>query len=175
MATTATDLRTARTRRRIECAGALADHSRLFSYLLHVLVQRLDRNRREVYGGDLDLASINEAVGLAVVEGRMRDPRWLAEYRSFDRSLGVDGQRPTNAYSVAQATGIPRETTRRKVKKLVDLGVLTEVRRGEYINTPGSLQRAAITARYERALADVLRFINDGLEYGLFQLSDDDE
>ena len=37
---------------------------------------------------------------------------------------------PTNAFSIAQATGIPRQTVRRKVKALVARGWLLEDQRG---------------------------------------------
>jgi hypothetical protein len=162
-------------RRRIELVGDLSTHSRIFSYLIHILIQRLDRSRREVYAGDLDLASISEAIGLFASEGLMRDERWREEHRSFDKRLGLDGQRVTNILSIAEATGIPRETTRRKIKKLKELGVLTEIGPSQYVTTPGFLQQPDIKVRYENAVNDVLRFINRALEQGVFRVSGDDE
>jgi len=38
---------------------------------------------------------------------------------------------PTNAYSISQATGIPRETVRRKIKKLQQKGWVVKNNRGE--------------------------------------------
>lgn len=38
---------------------------------------------------------------------------------------------PTNAYSVSEATGIPRETVRRKIDKLLERGWLVKGARGE--------------------------------------------
>jgi hypothetical protein len=38
---------------------------------------------------------------------------------------------PTNAYSVSEATGIPRETVRRKIDKLLERGWLVKSARGE--------------------------------------------
>lgn len=51
---------------------------------------------------------------------------------------GADGPRlpqrsdylPTNAFSIAQATGIPRQTVRRKVKALIERGWLLQDRAG---------------------------------------------
>ena len=161
-------------RRRIACAGTLADHSRLFNCLLHTMVQRHDRRRRETYDNDLDMASVYEAIGLFAVEGLLRDPEWLKTYRSYDTSMGLD-QRATNMLSIAEATGVPRETTRRKVHKLAEMGLLTEIGPSEYVITPGVLQSAAIRERREKALADVLRFVNECLELGVFKWSESGE
>ena len=158
-------------KRRIECAGTLARHSRLFNCLLYTLIQRIDRRRRETYRKDLDLARIHEAIGLFAVEGLLRDPKWLKEYRSYNKSMGLD-QRATNMLSVAEATGIPRETARRKIHKLGKLGYLTEIRPREYVITPGLLQTDAIRQRRENTFADVLRFINDCLELGILRWSE---
>ena len=38
---------------------------------------------------------------------------------------------PTNAYSISEATGIPKETVRRKIDKLVEKGWLVKSVRGE--------------------------------------------
>jgi hypothetical protein len=38
---------------------------------------------------------------------------------------------PSNAYSISEATGIPRETVRRKIEKLVEKGWLVKSARGE--------------------------------------------
>jgi hypothetical protein len=146
-----------------------ADQLRLYSYLMFTLVQRIDRMRREVYAGDLDLASISEAIALSAIEARMRDPQFRDAYRSVARQAGIAAQRGVNALSVAAATGIPRETVRRKIKKLIELGAIVEVKRGEYVMKPGFLQQDSIQERLVRALADTTRFINDSLDQGLFQ------
>ena len=159
---------------RIECAGTLADHSRLFNCLLYTMIQRIDRRRRETYSKDLDLASVHEAIGLFAVEGLLRDPDWLEKYRSYSVSMGL-GQRATNMLSVAKAAGIPRETARRKIHKLAKLGYLTEIRPSEYVITPGLLQSDVIRQRRENTFADVLRFINDCLELGVLRWSEDEE
>lgn len=142
---------------------------RLYSYLMFTLVQRVDRLRREVYAGDLDLASISEAIALSAIEARMRDPQFRDAYRSVNRQAGIGAQRGVNALSVAAATGIPRETVRRKIKKLIDLGAIVEVKRGEYVMKPGFLQQAGVQERLTQGLAHTTRFINDSLSQGLFE------
>jgi hypothetical protein len=160
-------------RRRIECVGTVADHSRLFNCLLHLLVHRLERRRRAIYG-DLDSALLLESIGLFAVEGVLRDPKWLKKYRSYNTSMGLD-QRGTNMLSAAEAAGVPRETARRKLHKLVKRGILTEVRPNEYVVTPGFPQSAKMRERLEHAMADVLRFVNECLELGVFQWSETEE
>jgi hypothetical protein len=154
--------------RRVRRATGTADRSRVFVYLLSTYLQRIDRERRSIYGGDLELASICEAIALAAVEPLMRDPAWRERYAGLDKVVGAQGQRAINALSVAETTGIPRETARRKIKKLVALGVITQVRRGEYIMTPGFLQQAAHPQRLDQVLADTIQLINDGLDQGLW-------
>ncbi len=162
--------RSAKTRYRIERAKGAAERSRIFSYLVWTFVQRIDRLRRDLYG-DLDLASIVEAIGLYNTEYLFRDAKWVEEYSSLSKVVGVSPQRGANALSISQATGIARETARRKIKKLIALGVITEVRRGEYVLTPGYLQRVATSERLDQVIADTLRLVNDGLDHGIYDCS----
>lgn len=145
---------------------------RLYGYLMFTLVQRIDRHRRQVYAGDLDMACISEAIALSAIEARMRDPKFRDEYRGVTKVAGIEAQRGVNALSVAEATGIPRETTRRKIKKLIELGAILEVRRGEYIMKPGFLQQDSVISGLMQALSDTTRFINDSLDQGLFVWSE---
>ena len=79
------------------------------------------RNR---FDGDLDLMLI-----LAVIGDRTRPEHWSPElltYRqmtreNFDQHL----QNPINIQSIADSTGIPRETVRRKVSVLQEKGWVT--------------------------------------------------
>lgn len=121
-----------------------ADQLRLYAYLMFTLVQRIDRMRRQVYADDLDLASISEAIALSAIEARMRDPQFREEYRRVSKEAGVAAQRGVNALSVAKATGIPRETVRCKIKKLIELGAIIQVRRGQYVTKPGFLQQQPV-------------------------------
>lgn len=124
-------------------------------------MQRVDRLRREAYAGDLDLACISEAIALSAIEGRMRDARFRDEYRSVARQVGVEGQRGINTMSA-------REAVRRKIKKLIELGVILQVGPAEYVMKPGFLQQDSVQARLPQALVDTTRFINDSLDQGLF-------
>lgn len=151
------------------------EQPRIFLYLLFTFIQRLERLRREMYAGDIDLAAINEAVALSASDPLYRDAAWREKYTDLNTLIGTSGQRGVNALSIAQATGIPRETTRRKVKKLAELGAITELGRGEYVSTPGFLQREITPERFDQTIADLLRFMNEALGSGIFALSDPQE
>jgi len=51
--------------------------------------------------------------------------------RMSDPATHYENLEPSNAYSISEATGIPRETVRRKVKKLVKQGWLIKNSRGD--------------------------------------------
>ncbi|MCC4117456.1 hypothetical protein LLG90_19040 [Aromatoleum toluclasticum] len=60
--------------------------------------------------------------------------------------VGVDGDkfatvmRPCNAYSIAAATGLPRETVRRKIVRLVELGWITRRGNGHLFLTQRAIE-----------------------------------
>ncbi len=143
--------------------------SRLFIIAIGNHVHRHDLERRRLYATDLDLAAVAETVGLAGVDTSMRDPHFRDAHRTFKTVIGVAGQRPVNALSVAAATGIPRETVRRKLKRLVELGFILQQGRGRYVLKPGTLQQPAHLASFDRAIRETVRFMNECLEQGLVQ------
>jgi hypothetical protein len=77
------------------------------------------------FGGDPVAAIVLGEVAhhnLVPMVNRSRRPHELSEtLRTLDRS-GWGSLLPTNAFSIAQATGIPRETVRRKIASLTRRG-----------------------------------------------------
>ncbi len=57
-----------------------AGNSRLFIYMLGNYLHRIERERRTVYFGDLDLARVAEIIGAAGVEPGMRVEKGRARY-----------------------------------------------------------------------------------------------
>ncbi len=143
---------------------------RIFIHLLMNYLHRTDRERRAFYGTDLDMAAIAETVGIASIEADMRNPVFREAFGDYRKVVGADRQRPVNALSVSQATGIPRETVRRKLKALVKKGVLVE-KDGGYIYRPGQVQDPKRLEAFERGMRDTLQFINECLRLGLLQLA----
>jgi hypothetical protein len=142
---------------------------RIFMQLLINFLHRAEHERREFYGGDLDMAAIAEAVGVAAIEPNMRDPAFRKAFANYSNVLGTERQRPINVMSVAATVGIPRETVRRKLKTLVERGILAK-KDGGYVYKPGVLQQPAVTAGIERAMSDMLQFVNDCLKADLLKL-----
>ena len=142
---------------------------RVFIHLLLNFLHRSDRERRGFYGTDLDTAAIAETVGIAALEAEMRDPAFRKAFGHYDTVVGTERQRPINALSVAAATGLPRETVRRKLKVLLEKGVLAE-KDGGYIYKPGIVQQAQALEAFERGMANTLQFVNDCLRIGVLQV-----
>ena len=166
--------RLARRKGHLELVRGSAD-ARLFAHLLVNFLHRADRERREMYRGDLDLAAVGETVGLVAIEPEARKPEFREKFGSYDSVIGLEGQQGVNALSVAAATGIPRETVRRKLKLLLERGVIAEKTRGSYVFKPGFIQRAENQARIERGMRDTLQFMNDCINLGLVRWVDEGE
>ena len=67
-------------------------NSRLFVYLGGNYIHRVERERRELYFGDLDLARVAEVIGAAGVEPGMRDFAFRDRHKSFDSVVGIEEQ-----------------------------------------------------------------------------------
>ena len=135
-------------------------------------IHRIERERRDFYFGDLDLARVAEVIGAAGVEPGMRDAAFRAQHGSFDSIVGIDGQRAVNATSIASATGIPRETVRRMLKRLLKLGAIVEKGRARYVLRPGMLQEPERQAAFARGLQQTVAFMNECLENGVVRWVD---
>jgi predicted transcriptional regulator len=154
---------------RMVLKGSEAEISRAFMTVVIVAGRRFDLIKRKVYGPDLELASIAEHVGVGAGEAFMRDREVQKKFASYLDKIGVENQRGINALSISQATGIPRETVRRKLKKLLDEGVLLETTRGSYIMKPGFIQRPEVHELVEVSIRETMRMINDLVEAGLIE------
>ncbi|MBI2738792.1 MAG: hypothetical protein HYX38_19865 [Rhodospirillales bacterium] len=144
-------------------------NSRMFVYLVGNYLHRIERERRGLYFGDLDLAVIAEMIGTAGVEPGMRDAAYRKKHRDFERAIPVDEQRAVNASSLAVAAGIPRETVRRKIRKLLELGFIVEKEPARYVLKPGVLLEPERQAAFARGIEQTVRFVNELLENGVVQ------
>jgi hypothetical protein len=144
--------------------------SRLLAMALGRYFQRVCRLYRTVAAGDIDLAIIASAASLAGVESAMRDPAFRQQFANLQSVIGEDRQRGCNALSIAEATGLPRETVRRKMKRLVDLGFLVRRDGGDYVLRAGVVQSSPHTEMVEELAAETLRLLNECLEQGIFAI-----
>ena len=143
---------------------------RVFIHVLLNFLHRSDRERRAFYGTDLDMAAIAETVGIAALEAEMRDPAFREAFGDYNTVVGTARQRPVNALSVSETTGIPRETVRRKLKTLVEKGVLTE-KDGGYVYKPGNVQAPQRLEIFQRGMSNTVQFVNECLKLRLLQLA----
>lgn len=154
---------------RLEYSNDLAD-TRLFLSLVVQLMHRLDEGRRVMYENDLDLACVASAV--STQSSLMRLAEFRDQFRDIRNVIGIEGQNGINALSLSQYTGIPRETVRRKLKRLTELGVVIEKSRGAYVMKPGFSQKPEHVALYHEAMRFTLQFMNDCLAMGLVKIAE---
>lgn len=145
--------------------------SRTFVTTLVNFLHRADEMRREAYDGDLDLAVVGEVVGVYASEPMRRDPKFRDQFGDYRVMVGIDGQQATNALSIAAATGMPRETARRKLKLLEKRGVVV-MKPGGYVLKPGFIQSPKNLALAERAMRETVQFINECFTLGLLEWID---
>lgn len=82
------------------------------------------------FEGDLLLPIVLGEVGLYNVGGLGLDDQSLAAIHCSDDDFGKLPLRPCNAFSISSSTGIPRETVRRKVSHLIQLGWIARDMKG---------------------------------------------
>jgi DNA-binding IclR family transcriptional regulator len=99
----------------------------------------------------------------------MRDADFRSKHGSFESVVGVAGQRAVNATSIANASGIPRETVRRKLKQMLKLGFIVEKGRAHYVLKPGVLQAPERQAAFARGLQQTVQLMNACLEQGVIR------
>jgi hypothetical protein len=142
--------------------------SRLFLNAYSRYFQRVCRIQAALFEGDLDLLLVAAAIGLAAIEHRIRDPEFKARFGNINVMLGLEGQRGTNAQSVADATGLPRETVRRKIGRLIELGIVARRDGGDYVMQPGTLQSPTFARAFAEVSDETLRMINECIEHDIF-------
>lgn len=128
------------------------------------------RLRSPLYGGDIDLAIIADTIGLLAIQHLLNDPGERDRFSSLDALVG-ERQRSCNALSIAAATGLPRETVRRKLKHLIDLDILERRADGGYVYRAGVLldqPHREIIARVEEA---TIHFFNQCLADGTVRIA----
>ena len=146
---------------------AFTANSRLAAIRLAMMTTRCMENwRRDVL--DTDSALILLAV-LAISGERLTRVELPETLRDLQNPLpaGVAGE--CNISSIAAATGLNRETTRRKVNALVEEGFLSRSEAGEVSFSPGVLQRDATLELIRLQLETVARLVNDALRDGVLR------
>lgn len=148
---------------RADTTEALNALNLLFSQLfVHVYVVR-----GHIFEADLQQAMISDAVGLFSAEDFYNSPTLRERMASF-KVLMMENQKGASMRWVVDQTGFPRETVRRKLKRLVDVDYLGEVEDGRYIFKPGLFLRQDIIDAIKAIDRLIIEFMEQTLRQGIF-------
>jgi len=139
--------------------------SRLVSIRLTMLTLRCMENWRSDVD-DCEKALILVAVTAISGERFTRGEELDAELKSLRNPVPPDRLPPCNISSIAAATGLNRETARRKVIELAEAGILDRSASGMISFRPGVLESEATSELVRRQLEAVVRVINDLIRDG---------
>jgi hypothetical protein len=148
---------------------ASAANSRLTAIRLALLTSRwMEHWREEV--GDNDSAIILLAV-VAICGERLTRTELPEALRSLATPLPPGFAAECNVSSIAAATGLNRETTRRKVNSLIEAGHLDRSGEGEISYPIGRQQDPATLEFLRKQLEAIARFANDAIRDGVLTVA----
>lgn len=151
--------------------GAFEKKSRVFGYEFGVMLCELLPRYQGLFQSDFSKVLIMHAVGVATVSRLMSRPE-AESYENVASVIPPEMQVPVNALSIADSTGIPRETVRRKIKELIVDGFLVEDERGGYRMKPGALVEHDVLSIYLDHLQSLTTLLNRSIEAGLLRIED---
>lgn len=130
-----------RGKRRLKIAtqSEFRDKSRIFIYEMSECFCKILPAYSQHVQNDLAKLLIVHALGASNIQRLMATPQ-REPYDSMDARIPAELQTPSNALSIADSTGLPRETVRRKLKELVAAGIVMADDRGGYRFKPGAVQ-----------------------------------
>ncbi len=140
-------------------------NSRLTAIRLALLTSRAMENWREGVG-DNDSAMILLAV-IAITGERLTRTELPQDLCSVAKALPPGYAAGCNISSIAAATGLNRETTRRKVSALIERSYLCRCPAGEICFPAERQQEPATLEVVRRQVEAVARFANDALRDGV--------
>lgn len=115
---------------------------------------------RAAFDGDLDAALIMAVIGSAAIpRGRVPDDLSYSAFRKMEKRDKYSS--PVNTFSIAQITGIPRETVRRKLIQMERRGWISKDEQGYWVVEPEGVAELEPMTQYSleylNRLAAVLR------------------
>ena len=115
---------------------------------------------------DYDCVMIMIAV-IAISAGKMLRSGIPADYQSLSKPVERAMLSKVNISSIAHATGLNRETARRKINDLVEQGLLTRFADGSVGFAPGLVQQGGIRDQIRGQLGEVATLANQLIKFGL--------
>ena len=147
----------------------LPDRKLILMRLFVMLYLQVYRLRAPHHRYDLKMIVIQDTVGEYVARHMFDDPHYREVFSSLSVRLG-EYQHGCTLRWIAKATGLPRETVRRKVAALIEDDFLAVSADGGYIHRPGKYQTDMILSCWRSIEACFRAFLNDCLDEGLFRL-----
>jgi hypothetical protein len=89
------------------------------------------------------------------------------DYRALDVYLPLEQLQSCNVASIAAATGLNRETARRRVEALIKNGSLIRTEAGDIALPPDKVQERSALELVRKQLDAVVRFANESLRDGV--------
>jgi hypothetical protein len=89
------------------------------------------------------------------------------DYRALDVYLPLEKLQACNVASIAAATGLNRETTRRRVEALIKNGSLIRTEAGDIALPPDKVQERSAIELIRKQLDAIVRFANESLRDGV--------
>ena len=151
----------------IDNDGADAN-SRLTGIRLAVLTTRIMELWRRGTR-DSDTAMIMVAVA-AITAERFTRSGLSDEMKTLDQTVPLDMLAPCNVSSIAAATGLNRETARRRVNALIKAGALMRLEGGEIVFPIGYMQNPETALLVRKLLEAVTRFVNESVKDGALRI-----
>ncbi len=146
---------------------AVRNESRLVTLEVGISMLRLIGIYQEVFGPDPNRLMIVIAVGAITTERPVRDPNAPEHFARFGVPIPSADMARCTALAVSAATGLPRETTRRKIRQMIDDGLLIRDEPvGVRIN-PDIVQRPEFQVIVRRHAGEIARLTNALLDRGV--------
>ena len=117
------------------------------------------RNLGPIFGFDCENMIIVASVASSTVQHILASPELLAPYTCLTTVIPAEQQRPVTRSAVTRATGLPRETVRRKVAAMIKSGLLISDSRGGIRVQPGLLTTSDFAKAIAQNEADVRRLV----------------
>ncbi len=127
---------------------------------------RIVEEYRRVYGEDNDRVMIILAVVASTLERAIRNDE-TGEIADLRQTLPDELMSPCNVASISIATGLPRETARRKVNALIGEGILKRDRRGVLTFVNGIGQKPVVYQMLRKQAGEIARLATVFSEAGI--------
>ena len=105
-------------------------YSRLIAHSLAEFILRCAETVGASFDHDYEMILLFLTVSTRNAHNVMNDPELRKRYASYRDPIPVSLYTPISRLALSRSTGLPRETVRRKVAKMIEMGAIVEDERG---------------------------------------------